>query len=366
MILKNSTIAGFFDHVKTKQIVGFGASRMPYELCLDYPYLNFESRILFFMDNDESKHNKQLTINGVVIPIISLNEGVDLITEKMVLLITSVYYLEIVEQLNNISKLKQIECYILPLFDQYVPINFNFSQVKKKGFLPRTIHYCWFGGGEPSPNDIKCINSWKEFCPNYEIVRWDEKNYDISKNLYMKQAYDAKKWAFVSDYARLDILYSHGGLYFDTDVEIIKNIDEFLSLSSFCAFDMFRDINTGLGLGCNKEEPLILEMINLYHKISFINEDGSYNEIPCTKHQTRILRRHGLVTDGSLQELKGMVVFPVEFFCPLDLWTGITHVTKNTYTKHHFSSTWWSPEKKQRALLEQKKTRVLLGQIENG
>jgi hypothetical protein len=182
----------------------------------------------------------------------------------------------------------------------------------------------------------------------------------------MKQAYEAKKWAFVSDYARLDILYNHGGIYFDTDVEIIRKIGDLLYLDSFCAFDMFRDINTGLGCGCNKGNILIQEMKNDYDDISFVNKDGTFNETPCTKRQTEILRKHGLITNGGMQEIKGMTVFPVDFFCPIDLWTGISHITRNTYTVHHFASTWWNDEKKQKESLKQTKTRALLECIKNG
>ena len=103
--------------------------------------------------------------------------------------------------------------------------------------IPKKIHYCWVGGNSKPPLVKKCIQSWKKYCPDYEIIEWNESNYDISKNIYMKQAYEAKKWAFVTDYMRLDIIYEHGGIYLDTDVELIKNIDDLLSNEAFAGIE---------------------------------------------------------------------------------------------------------------------------------
>ena len=102
--------------------------------------------------------------------------------------------------------------------------------------IPKIIHYCWFGGAELPEKDRKCIESWKKFCPDYQIIEWNENNYDVTKNTYMYQAYQAKKWGFVPDYARLDIIYQHGGIYLDTDVELVKNLDSLLENDAFMGF----------------------------------------------------------------------------------------------------------------------------------
>ncbi len=149
----------------------------------------------------------------------------------------------------------------------------------------------------------KCIESWKKFCPDYEIKRWDETNYDISKNEYMRQAYENKKWAFVSDYARLDIIHEYGGIYLDTDVELIKSIDDLLGNNVFMGIGCTGGVNTGLGFGAEAEMPVIRDMLECYDGLSFVNNDGSLNTTPCVKYQTDFLKEHGFVDEDKLQTI---------------------------------------------------------------
>ena len=128
--------------------------------------------------------------------------------------------------------------------------------------IPKIIHYCWFGGNEIPEHDKKCIESWKKYCPDYKIIRWDESNYDYKKNSYMREAYEAKKWGFVPDYARLDIVYEHGGIYLDTDVELVKNIDELLEHKAYMGFEVGGEfVSPGLGFGAEKNFPLFKKMM---------------------------------------------------------------------------------------------------------
>lgn len=143
--------------------------------------------------------------------------------------------------------------------------------------IPKIIHYCWFGGNPLPPLVQKCIKSWKKYCPDYEIVRWDESNFDISGSpLYVKQAYDKKKWAFVSDYVRLWALVNYGGVYMDTDVEVIQPIDRFLRESAFSGFEATDRIPTGI-MACEKDHPTFKEWLNEYGKKLFVLDDGSVN-----------------------------------------------------------------------------------------
>ena len=144
------------------------------------------------------------------------------------------------------------------------------------------IHYCWFGGGELPDEYKKYIESWRKCCPDYEIIRWDESNYDVTKNRYMRQAYENKKWAFVSDYARVDIIYHQGGIYLDTDVELVKNFDEFLKWDLFCGFESFDYVAWGVGFGAVKEHEILKDVLNEYEKRSFLKEDGSFDRISMT------------------------------------------------------------------------------------
>ena len=160
--------------------------------------------------------------------------------------------------------------------------------------IPKMVHYCWFGGKPKPQGVISCIKSWEKFCPDYKIVEWNEDNYDITKNKYMHEAWLEKKWAFVSDYSRLDIVYNHGGIYLDTDVELIKNIDYLLKAEAFMGFEDGKSVNTGLGFGAVKGFELIKELLELYENLDFINSDGSLNTVACPVYTTKHLISKGM------------------------------------------------------------------------
>ena len=166
--------------------------------------------------------------------------------------------------------------------------------------IPKIIHYCWFGGAPIPEKDKACIESWRKFCPDYEIIEWNESNYDITKNRYMKEAYDVKKWGFVPDYARLDIIYTQGGIYLDTDVEIIRNMDPLLEDEAFMGFEDGKFVALGLGFGAAKGNPHIKAMRDVYEGVSFIKPDGSFNTLPSPHYTTDYLLGEGLETERCL------------------------------------------------------------------
>ena len=229
--------------------------------------------------------------------------------------------------------------------------------------IDKVIHYCWFGGS-PIPEDLqRCIDSWKKFCPDYKIVRWDESNYDVHKNQYMSDAYKEKKWSFVSDYARLDVIYQYGGIYLDTDVELVKSLDDFLKYDMFCGFEGRDDlmdkygityeesVNFGLGYGAIKRHPILESMLDYYEELSFYNEDGTLNFLACPAYQTEVLRQYGLTPNREFQQIQGCTVFPAEVFSPKSYLTGKIVQTPNTVSIHHFKVSWTS-EADQKALKE--------------
>lgn len=203
------------------------------------------------------------------------------------------------------------------------------------------IHYCWFGKGDKPIISIKCIESWKKHLPDYKIIEWNEDNFDINVNEYVKQAYSAKKYAFVTDYVRLHVLLQHGGIYMDTDVEVLKKIDVFLDTAAFSGFESNEFIPTGI-MGCIKGHTWVERLLNYYSDRSFINNDGTLNLIPNTKAITDITKsEYGLKPGNYTQILKdGINIYPSEYFCPKDWMTKELHVTENTYTIHHFSGSW--------------------------
>ena len=208
--------------------------------------------------------------------------------------------------------------------------------------IPKVIHYCWFGKGELPKITKKCIKSWKKYCPDYEIICWNEDNFDLQQNLYMQQAYQAGKWAFASDYARLKVLYDHGGVYLDTDVELIKPIDDLLENSGFMGFDEKGLMCTGLGFGVEKGNAIVGEFLKDYEDISFVLPDGSYDLTPCPNRNTDTLKRLGMDVNNKNQTFMETVFLPREYLCPMDYYTGKKTITEKTYSIHHYSASWTS------------------------
>lgn len=254
--------------------------------------------------------------------------------------------------------------------------------------IPKVINYCWFGNKPLDKKSIKCIESWKKYCPDYQIKCWNESNFRVDICKYVKQAYDREKWAFVADYARIWILYNNGGLYFDTDVELIRPIDEILSNGSFFGVekinndgykqkilleivakaelklnckptninikDEIRDlqygINPGLGVGVAPRSKILEEMLMIYNNSSLVNAKGELIPINIVDITTIIFMMHGIHDFTKISTLKVndeiINVYPKEYFCPLDYTNGNLDITSNTYSIHHYNESWLSGAKK--------------------
>lgn len=210
--------------------------------------------------------------------------------------------------------------------------------------IPKVIHYCWFGGNNKSEIINRCINSWKKYCPDYKIIEWNEDNIDFSECQYAKEAYLAKKWAFVSDYVRIKVLLDYGGIYIDTDVELIKSLDNLLNDDFFVGFEKELDgnygVNTGSMVGAVKGHPFLVEQEKEYHLYNFIISDGVYNLTTCVEYTTNLLKKNGLILNNKKQRVMECTIFPSDFFCPLDMNTGRLHLTSNSYSIHHYSGSW--------------------------
>lgn len=208
--------------------------------------------------------------------------------------------------------------------------------------IPKVIHYCWFGKGEMPRLTEKCIESWKKYCPEYKIVCWNEDNFDINRNKYAKEAYEAGKWAFASDYVRLKVLYDEGGIYLDTDVELIKPIDALIEESGYMGFDDNGIISTGLGFACEKGNDLVGALLADYDDISFILPDGTYDLTPCPERNTQTLINLGMDINIKDQVFMGIRMLPEDYLCPMKYYTGRKIITPNTYSIHHFCASWTS------------------------
>ena len=213
--------------------------------------------------------------------------------------------------------------------------------------IPKVIHYCWFGRNPLPPLAIKCIESWKKFLPDYEIKEWNEENFDVNMIPYTKEAYEAKKYAFVSDYARFWILYKYGGLYFDTDVEVIKPMDDIIARGPFMGCEKEVKVGAtalavapGLGLGCNPGLSFYKEMLDLYASLHFLKMDNSLNLKTIVEYTTELLCEKGLMNINDIQQCADVWIYPKDYFCPKDYYTGELNVTNNTYCIHHYEASW--------------------------
>lgn len=227
--------------------------------------------------------------------------------------------------------------------------------------IPKTIHYCWFGRNPLPKLAKKCIKSWKKYCPDYEIIEWNEDNFDISSApLYVRQAYETKKWAFVSDYVRLWAMVNYGGIYMDTDVEVVKPLDQFLVHNAFSGFEDKIHILTGI-MACVKGFDLFAEFLHYYDDKSFFKLDGSLDMTTNVIIMTDICTSKGFVPNGQFQTIDGFALYPSEVFCPFNPSSGQLNRTKETATIHWFSASWFDERdrlKKEQWQRELKKDRL--------
>lgn len=205
--------------------------------------------------------------------------------------------------------------------------------------INKVIHYCWFGRGEKPEIVKKCIQSWKEILIGYKIIEWNEDNFDISSNDYVKEAYEAKKYAFVSDYVRVYALYNYGGIYLDTDVEVFKSFDDLLENDSIWGFEEKNYIATST-IGAKKGNKIIGEFLQLYYNRKFIKEDGSYDDFTNVAMVTEMLEKKGLKMNGEYQEIEGATFYPQTYFSPYDYINCRKFITEDTYCMHHFYKSW--------------------------
>lgn len=222
--------------------------------------------------------------------------------------------------------------------------------------IPKIIHYCWFGRN-PIPDEFKhYMDSWKKYCPDYRVMEWNEDNFDLSSNAFVREAYENRKWAFVTDYVRLYVLYHYGGVYMDTDVELMRPLDGFLEEHAFSGFEKENAVPTGIMAG-EKGLPVIGELLAPYENRHFILPDGSMDLHTNVEDITDYFVKAGLVLNGRKQTVRGFTFYPTEYFCPLNNRTFELNRTDHTYAIHHFAGSWIEDKSKQR----NRKIKKLLG-----
>lgn len=220
--------------------------------------------------------------------------------------------------------------------------------------IPKVIHYCWFGHGEKPELARKCIASWKKFCPDYEIIEWNEGNFDVKQNGYTQMCYEEKKYAFLSDYVRLLVVAEYGGIYFDTDVELLKSLDQLLDHEAFFGFETPEYVASGLGFGSIAHGTVIEAMLAEYEQLL----DGQNGMIGCPRLNTAALVKLGLVQNGKIQTIHNAVIYPVSYFNPYESSTGRLIKTEDTISVHWYAATWMSKKQKLRSFISRPLHRI--------
>ncbi len=207
--------------------------------------------------------------------------------------------------------------------------------------IPKVIHYVWFGKGKKNKLIVECMKSWKKYCPDYEVKEWNEDNFDINSNQYVKEAYENKKWAFASDYVRLYALYNEGGVYLDTDCELLDNLDDFLNNHAFCGFESNTYIATSI-IGAEAGNEWIKYFLDYYENRSFYNADGTLDLNTNVNTISKLTKeKYNCLYNGVLLEIPEVLrVYPVDYFCPKSYETGELNLTSNSVAIHHFNASW--------------------------
>lgn len=344
MIIKNSDMYEFIEKLGDRKIICFGIGIQLHSLINMYEnQLEWDKSIKYIVDNDKYLWNGEYVVHGkkynIYAPEVLKKEN----PHKSVIVIFSQRCYEIINQLNTFSEIDEMECYVFPIMQTFTVVDRNdFKTSLEIEKIPKKIHYCWFGGQPLSESAKECIESWKKYCPDYEIICWNEDNYDVNRHRYTREAYKNKAYAFVSDFARLEILYENGGIYMDVDVEVMKNLDPLLKNEAYCAFsNHVPRINTGLGFGAVKEFPLLKEMIDIYRYERYETDYG-FNKALCQEYNTKVLVYHGLKQDGRYQVINGMACYSKDYFDPMSSFYYIAPNLDNAFSVHKSANTWAS------------------------
>ncbi len=340
------------EKLKRKKLACFGAGKNLRNFVEEYKQFDFQKKISLIIDNDENKYETSINIKSQDIDIVSVKSFcLNYPMSDFIILVTCGDFLAVYEQLQQIEQMNDVECCILKFVEckthetdeknRYYPQKLR---IYDKIAIPKTIHYCWFGRTEIPEQNKVWMASWKKHCPDYEVIEWNEDNYNVAQNEYMYEAYKAQKWGFVPDYARLDIIYKYGGIYLDTDVEVVKNLDELLYQDAFAGIDDSKRVSLGLGFGARPGFNLIRELMDEYSDRSFYFPDGTINIIAAPTLQVPFFQKLGYVNNGEYQRIGNLSVYPEKVLSGKCNVTGKINPTENTFSIHHYDGSWTSEE----------------------
>lgn len=359
MILKRCSMKAFSRYCEDKKIACYGIGAEFERIIKNYESYAWEDKVCCLVDSSPKWAGTVVRVKDKDMTILPLEQFLKEDLSGLVIFITCTAYGEIVEQLNRIPALNQVECFLFHFM-------FSFSEEEhiqirhtEEMLIPAVIHYCWFGGKEMPDLYKRCINSWYKYCPDYEIKEWNETNCDIAETNYTKQAYEAGKFAFVSDYFHLKAIFENGGICLDTDVEVLKNLDDLRYNHAFCGLEFPGVAAFGLGFGAEKGNEIIRFLMQRYKTMKFVRQDGSFDETASPVYQTQDLMRLGMKHGPCAQVVNGMAIYPTEVLSPKNVHTGERCITEYSYTLHHYSASWVTGERMKQIMLEKERAKKL-------
>lgn len=345
MVAKKLNLLQFKEYVYSRKCYCFGCGLQGTRIINMMENWGYWETIVAFSDNNEKRAGGIMS-NGVLqYPIVSVSEFVNAVRPEDVIIICCADVVRVFEQLDQYERLKNVVCFNLGELGLQQLIVSDYEGIVResdKPLIPKIIHYFW--GGQEMPDLMKRnVEHWHELCPDYEIKAWNEHNYDVTKNKYMKQAYEMQKWGFVPDYARLDIVYQYGGIYLDTDVEMVKRPDKLLYQKCFAIKDASFFLNFGAGFGAMSGMDIIRELRDYYDTADFISGDGGINRQPAQYHTYQVMRKYKYQVDDQFQQIEGMNIYPM-IMAGTNAYTMQMRVTEKTFFLHYGTATWLDKE----------------------
>lgn len=302
---------------------------------------NLQGSIVAFADNNKALQGNDFQYRTMRYPIFSIDEAVRMADKNTLWVITCLDENTIKEQLQQYVEMKDAQVTSLSAVASAQLRISDYEAVIREyqePIIPKVIHYVWVGGKMPEVYK-RNIENWRQKCPDYEIVEWNESNYDFKKNLYTYEAYVSKRYGFVPDFPRLDILYQYGGIYLDVDVEICQGLDNLVFQKGFAFMDATLLVNHGSGFGCVQGLDIIGELRDIYNDKEFRLQGGTYNLSPCMLYTYEVLARYGWQVRDQIQNIKGLNIYPM--ICVGNIpYTGEMRITEKTYVLHQGAKSW--------------------------
>lgn len=341
-----TTFQKFAEHVTEtdKRIIFWGAGAigkvlMPY-ICHRY---GLDAKVLGYIDNNPVKQGQEIELASRKTRVCSCDLLKGLNPDRYILMISNGDFYPVLEQLEAMPGMRDTMVCIAPMIQLQEERESQEDGIRRDSadpLIPRVIHYCWFSE-RPLPVGLqRCVDSWREKCPDYEIICWNEKNYDYMRHPYTRQAYEAGKWGFIPDLARLEILYEQGGFYLDTDVELLKSLDSLRYQEGFCGREDWGHVNFGGGSGCVRHSGIVGALLDFRRDVPFLLADGHYNLEASGYFETKPLVDRGLSVINQTEAIDGFNVYASEFFSPYNYISGKESITDQTVSIHYFSGSW--------------------------